>query len=70
MHRRRRDDDQDNSAPGRQLDAMARMMEELFDGLDADGDRSVSKNEWVQRRGKAEDYRQVLADFDADGRLL
>ncbi|XP_038048476.1 uncharacterized protein LOC119722430 [Patiria miniata] len=62
--RRRRDDDSDNSALTLQSQAMSKMMRRLFDELDADDDQSVTAEEWVRRRGNAEDYRQVLAEFD------
>ncbi|XP_033636933.1 uncharacterized protein LOC117297871 [Asterias rubens] len=64
--RRRRDDNEDVSLD-KKLQAMNKMMSELFDELDADDDTKVSKEEWVRRKGNAEDYVQIVATFDKNG---
>lgn len=66
--RRRRDDNEDVSLD-KKLQAMNKMMSELFDELDADDDTKVSKEEWVRRKGNAEDYVQIVATFDKNGTL-
>ncbi|XP_022087750.1 uncharacterized protein LOC110977711 [Acanthaster planci] len=65
--RRRRDDDSDNNNDVQQSQVVTRMMQKLFVDLDVDGDGSVCADEWAKRGGIADDYTQLLADFDRNG---